>query len=131
MTEASERKLAKRLAIAVVEEGDAAIPRIGPLLEKILAGKSDADRKQFLKSFSKFLRREIARDTLTIVTASAASPASVEEITRDFQTTHPRKLIVQTHTDSSLIGGARIRLGDTIYDASLAGKLDALAAGIH
>ena len=124
-------KLAKRLAVLIVKAGESGIAELKPALEKILAGRSGSDRKQFLKAFQKAASREIAKDTLTIESAQPLEVAVVDQIVQHFSQNREQPLHVQQAIVPDLISGVRVRLGDTVYDASLAHSLQSLAARIH
>lgn len=131
MAKAQDMKLAKRLAVLVLEAGQSGLPELRPALDKILAGRSDAGRKAFLKAFHKAVIRETHKDTLTLESAGPLEEGSVREITRHFSEKHARPLQVVQQTRPELIAGLRARLGDTVYDATVASQLQVLAARIR
>lgn len=77
-----------------------------------------------LLEFSKGIKREIAKTTLTI-----ESPVKITSQMQKIiaKSTHISP-ITQTHTilTPSLLGGLRIRIGDTLIDNSVQDKLDQL-----
>lgn len=131
MVNASDTKLAKRLALLVVEAGEAGPRELKPALEAILANRSIADQRGFLKAFHKAVVREIHRDTLTIESASALSQDIIAQLAASFGEGHSRALQLVQKTNPALIAGLRVRLGDTVYDASLAHNLQILASRIR
>jgi F-type H+-transporting ATPase subunit delta len=131
MADTRDSKLAKRLAQLVVEAGEAGIKELKPALEAILSPRSIADRKAFLKAFHKAVIREIHKDTLTIESAAKLSPDLVAQVVASFGQGHARTLQVIEKTNPSLIAGMRVRLGDTVYDASLSHNLQTLASRIR
>ena len=131
MAKPRDIKLAKRLALLVVEAGQDGVAQLKPALEKLLAGRSATDRKAFLKAFHKAVVREIHKDTLTIESAHALSSEVVDQLVAGFSRSHERPLQVQLQSDPELIAGVRVRLGDTVYDASLSGNLQSLATRIR
>jgi F-type H+-transporting ATPase subunit delta len=124
-------KLAKRLAQLVVDAGDKGISEIKPAIEAILAGRSSADRKAFLKAFLKAADRETQKDTLTVESASALSRDVLAGLVASFSEGHTRPLEVIEKTNPALIAGMRVRLGDSVYDASLSHNLQTLASRIR
>jgi len=131
MLKKTDIKLAKRLARLVVEGGEEALKELRPALEKILSGRSQADRKHFLRFFRKAAERECHKDTLTISSAQSLSPQLKEGIVKHFQGSHPRTLHVIEEAVPELIAGMRVRLGDTVYDASLSSNLKLLSKRIR
>ena len=131
MATSRDIKLAKRLALLVVEAGQEGVAQLKPALEKLLAGRSAADRKAFLKAFHKAVVLEIHKDTLTIESAHELSSEVVDQLVADFSRGRTRPLQVQLKSNPELIAGVRVRLGDTVYDASLSGNLQSLATRIR
>jgi F-type H+-transporting ATPase subunit delta len=131
MAHKKDNKLAKRLAQLVIEAGEKRLPELRPALESILKGKSAKDRKTFLKAFHKAVVREIDKDTLTVESAKALSPEIVQQLVSKFSFDRSRPLIVLETINPDLIAGMKVRLGDTVYDASLANNLQTLASRIH
>lgn len=131
MAATQESKLAKRLARLIVEAGDEGVSQVRPALEKLLAGRSAADRKAFLRTFQKAVEREIRRDSLVIESAQPLTEASAQAIVDRFSAGGARRLHITRQVNPDLIGGVRCRVGDTVYDASVAGNLRALSARIR
>jgi len=131
MTDTADIKLARRLAILVAEKGQSAVPEIRPALDKLLADRSNSEKNRFLKAFLHYLKREIHKDTLIIETAGSPEPAVIDSLTQTFSKDRQRPLHVETRQQPDLIAGVRVRLGDNVYDASIQGKLAALANSIH
>lgn len=131
MATSQDNKLAKRLARLVVEAGEQGVAELKPALEKILAGRSAKDRKAFLKDFHKAAVREIQKETLTVESAQALSPEVLSQLVIKFSEGRERPLQVVQKTNPELIAGMKVRLGDTVYDASLANNLQNLANNIR
>ncbi len=131
MATSQDSKLAKRLALLVVEAGEQGVAELKPALEKILAGRSAKDRKAFLKDFHKAAVREIQKETLTVESAQSLSPEVLSQLVIKFSEGRERPLQVVQKTNPELIAGMKVRLGDTVYDASLANNLQNLANSIR
>lgn len=131
MLNSRDIKLAKQLAQLVVEAGESGIPEIKPAVETILAGRSAADRKAFLKAFHKAASRETQKDTLTVESASQLSGEVLDQLVTRFSEGRSRPLEVVQKTNPELIAGMRVRLGDSVYDASLSHNLQILASRIR
>ena len=131
MATSQDNKLAKRLARLVVEAGEQGVAELKPALEKILAGRSAKDSKAFLKDFHKAAVREIQKETLTVESAQALSPEVLNQLVGKFSEGRDRPLQVVQKSNPELIAGMKVRLGDTVYDASLAYNLQNLANSIR
>ena len=71
--------------------------------------------------------RRAGRSGVEIVSAYALEPAHVALLSEALGRRLGRELTVETSVDDSLIGGVVIRVGDSVIDASLAGRLRELA----
>ena len=131
MAVSRDNKLAKRLAVLIVEAGEDGLSDLKPALERILAGRSNKDRKEFLRAFHKAVVREIQKDTLTIESAHALEETVLDKLISQFSEGRERPLQINQKTNPDLIAGVRVRLGDTVYDASLANNLQSLASRIR
>jgi F-type H+-transporting ATPase subunit delta len=60
------------------------------------------------------------------ITAEPLSPEMEAKIRIDLRTKLGGEPILETVVDPSLIGGAVLRLGDTVYDGSIANQLNSL-----
>ena len=58
-----------------------------------------------------------------ITTAAAVAPEQVEQIAAALAASLGRRPILETVVDPALIGGAVLRIGDTVYDGSVANQL--------
>ncbi len=124
----TSRRLAKRLATLAAASGEQALGEIGPALEKLIGQKTLSDRKAFIRAFLAYFRRELRSNQLHVEYAGSLTDAMVEAIRTAFTEKEKRSLQVITEEQPNLISGFRVRLGDNIYDASIAGRLDRLAA---
>ena len=71
--------------------------------------------------------RRAGRSAVEIVSAYALEPAHVAMLGEAIGRRLGRELTIETSVDDSLIGGVVIRVGDSVIDASLAGRLRELA----
>lgn len=131
MAKEAQSKMAKRLAILVVEGGEASVPEIRPALEKLLEGRSVSDRKAFLKAFHSAVVRELHKDTLIVESAEELPEEVLQQVVSGFRREEGRALHVVRRVNPDLIAGIRVRLGDTVYDASLSSNLNQLASRIR
>ena len=123
-------QLAKKLVeLSHDENGVITEAKVG----EVLAGLKQVEHRHHLavlKSFLNYLRREVALQTAVVSTPSALSEAALKEIEAKFTQTYGRRISAQTKEDASLIAGVRVRVGDDVYDASVAGHLQRLAENV-
>jgi F-type H+-transporting ATPase subunit delta len=65
-----------------------------------------------------------------IISALAISDEQVKQLVSALETKYQRKVTAKVETDAQLIGGVKIVVGDKVIDATVRGKLDAMAAAL-
>jgi len=65
----------------------------------------------------------LGRAKAQVTSAFALTPEQQQEIARKFGALTGKEVTVETAVDPSLLGGIRVRIGDTLYDGSLSTKL--------
>lgn len=127
----SQIKVAKRLAVLVAEQGEAAVSQIRPTLKVLIGDEPLATRRAFCRTFLQFLNREIRAREVRIEHAGPVTEAEVEQIVARFSTETGHKVSPRLIDNPDLIGGLRVSVGDNVYDASVAGSLSRLALSVN
>ena len=83
-----------------------------------------------LKTFLNYIRREISQQTAVVFTPSTLSDDTLKSIESQFTSQYNRPIRAILKNDHSLIAGVRVRIGDDMYDASVAGRLQRLAENV-
>lgn len=65
-----------------------------------------------------------------IISALQMNDEQVKQLVAQLESKYQRKVTAQVETDASLIGGVKIVVGDKVIDATVRGKLDAMAAAL-
>ncbi|HTD91518.1 MAG TPA: F0F1 ATP synthase subunit delta [Burkholderiales bacterium] len=65
-----------------------------------------------------------------IISALPISGDQVKQLVAQLEAKYQRKVAVQVEIDATLIGGVKIVIGDKVIDATVRGKLDAMAAAL-
>lgn len=123
-------QLAKKLVELSKDNGVVTEAKVG----EVLAGLKQVQHRHHLtvlKSFLNYLRREIALQTAVVSTPAALSADALKEIEAKFTNLYGRPVSAVTQQDTSLIAGVRVRVGDDVYDASVAGRLQRLAESVN
>ena len=84
-----------------------------------------------LKAYLHYIRKAIAEQTAVVATPGALSSEALAAIESNFSKVYDRPITAVTTTDASLIAGVRVRVGDDVYDASVAGRLKRLAESVN
>lgn len=124
-------KLAKKL-VELSKEANGVVTQ--SKVGEVLAGLKEVIVRRYLlvlKTYLYYLRREIALQTAVVSTPGALAPESLAAIAAKFTAQYGRPIAAETKIDASLIAGVRVRVGDDVYDASVAGRLKRFAESVH
>lgn len=122
-------RFAKKLVELSKDNGVVTEAKVG----EVLAGLKQVQHRHHLtvlKTFLNYLRREIALQTAVVSTPAALSDEALKAIEATYSKMYGRPVTAVTKQDTSLIAGVRVRVGDDVYDASVAGRLQRLAENV-
>lgn len=101
--------------------------RVSPLLVnflKVVSRRGRLDALGVIHRQARLLYDQMrGRVHVELTTAAAVDPARVDEIGRSLRATLGGEPVLRHVTDPDLIGGAVLRVGDTVYDGSVAAQL--------
>lgn len=103
-------------------------------VEKVLSGLRETklrDLKAVLKAYLDTVKKAVREQTITVEYAGAISPEALKQISEKYEAQYDRKLEVVTEENEELIAGIRVSVADDVYDASVAGRLQALATQVQ
>ena len=123
-------KLAKKLLELSKDNGVVTESKVG----EVLAGLQQVQHRHHLtvlKTFLNYLRREVALQTAVVSTPTKLSDDALKAIEVQFSKLYNRPVSAVTQADTNLIAGVRVRVGDDVYDASVAGRLQRLAESVN
>ena len=123
-------KLAKKLLELSKDSGVVTESKVG----EVLAGLQQVHPRHHLtvlKTFLNYLRREVALQTAVVSTPTKLSDDALKAIEVQFSKLYNRPVSAVTQRDTNLIAGVRVRVGDDVYDASVAGRLQRLAESVN
>lgn len=95
---------------------------------KVVAARGRLGYVQYISSAARTLRdeslgRKVARVTSAVPLDDALRNQVVERLSASLNS----QIVLRERVDPSLIGGLVIRVGDTVYDSSVAGRLNGMA----
>ena len=120
-------QLAKKL-VALSKDSEGIIT--GSKVDQVLSGLKQVQPRHYLsllKCYLGHIRREIALQTAEVTAPSAISKDALKAIEQHYSTIYGRSIRARSITEESLIAGVRVRVGDDLYDASIAGQLSRIA----
>ena len=101
--------------------------RVSPQVESLLGVMNRRNRMHVLpavvRAFRKLLDRREGKIEVTLTTAAALEPAQQEAIEQELSASLKQKAVVRVRVDEGLLGGAVLRIGDRVYDASIRARL--------
>jgi F-type H+-transporting ATPase subunit delta len=100
-------------------------------LVQVLIANGRLERMPQIRALYEGLRRE--HEGVLQVRITAAQPIADEQLkalVARLEQKHRRKVRVEVDVDPRLIGGARMAVGDKVIDATVRGRLDAMAAAL-
>lgn len=99
---------------------------------KVLANKNRFDCLRAVDRSARALIYELTdRVDVQIKTAEPLNDESIANVRTNLERTLGTNVILHAHVDPELIGGIVVRVGDTVYDASLANRLTRLRHDIY
>ena len=122
-------RLAKKLVELSKDKGVVTEAKV----TEVLAGLKQVQHRHHLtvlKTFLSYLRREIALQTAVVMTPGALSDDALKAIEATYSKMYDRPVSAVIQQATSLIAGVRVRVGDDVYDASVAGRLQRLAENV-
>ncbi len=123
-------QFAKKLVELSKEGGVVTEAGVSEVLKALKQGQH-RNHLAVLKLFRNYIRREITLQTAVVSTPSNLNQANLEMIETHFTKKYNRPINVVLQQDDSLIAGVRVRVGDDVYDASIAGNLQRLAENVY
>lgn len=78
------------------------------------------------ESYVKIAGEATGQARAVVYTAKALSDAELAGVATQFEQVTGKKIIAEQMVDPALLGGVQVRIGDRLYDGSLAGKLERL-----
>ncbi len=80
-----------------------------------------------LKILKVKVAQTMAQQTLEVTSSSPLSESMLESLEKSFTQKYQKSVKVKSFIDPSLIGGLKVRIGDDVYDASIAAQLNQIA----
>ncbi|ANS76144.1 ATP synthase F0F1 subunit delta [Paenibacillus yonginensis] len=81
---------------------------------------------ELLESYIRISGEALGLATAVVYTTYPLNEEEKQEVSEHFGALVQKKIRVENVVDNSLLGGMKVVIGDTLYDGSLAGKLDRL-----
>ncbi|MCL1631270.1 F0F1 ATP synthase subunit delta [Sporolactobacillus sp. CPB3-1] len=93
------------------------------LLRLLIDRKREAIIEDVLEAYTRMANEKRGILDATITTAVALDDQEQQELADRLGTALGKKLSIHAYVDKAIIGGIQLRIGDRLYDGSIAGKL--------
>ena len=123
------QQLARQLFKLSVVDGAVNAERVAGVLQYIEKHKP-ARAVAVLHAYQRLVAAEIARGQAVVEHAGPITPGVLASIESSMSTKYGRKIATVTKPNDKLLAGFRVRVGDDVYESSVAGQLDALANAV-
>jgi F-type H+-transporting ATPase subunit delta len=123
------QQLARQLFKLSLADGTVSAERVEGVLAWVEKSRP-ANPLLVLKAYQRLVGVELGRSQVRVEHAGAVSEAVLQSITSALAKKYGRPLTVSAQPNPALLAGLRVRVGDDIYESSVAGQLAALAAAV-
>lgn len=121
------QQLARQLCRLSVEAGNVSAERVGGVLA-YLQKNPPRQPVAVLKQYRRLIARELGRSQALVEHAGAIHAGILRALETALTLKYQRPIATAVRPNPRLIAGLRIRVGDDIYESSVAGQLATLTA---
>ncbi|MGF1484246.1 MAG: F0F1 ATP synthase subunit delta [Opitutales bacterium] len=126
MTNKERLQIAKKLvALSKGEDGRLSEERIGLVLQA-LRGNPPSGLRALLKQYLRLAERERGLYTARIETAGTLATAMQDDLRAFLESHYARSVDLEVRENTALIAGVRVRIGDDVWERSVAASLERL-----
>jgi F-type H+-transporting ATPase subunit delta len=123
------QKLARQFFRMSVVDGVVSAERVEGVLAYVEKHRP-ANPVMVLKAYQRLVATEIAKGEAVVEHVGAVSAAMLGAIAEAMTKRYDRKVVATSRPSDSLIAGLRVRVGDDVYESSIAGQLAALSQAL-
>lgn len=120
--------LDKRTAVMHEMLGPDMLPQVGNLLALALRRRRLESMPQVASEFRRLYNKRAGIVQAMATSALALDNAELAALTKRLEQMTGAKIELATTVDPSILGGIQVRIGDTLYDGSVRGRLERLRA---
>lgn len=107
-------------------DGELSAERVAGILEYVEKHRP-SHAAAVLKAYHRLVAAAVARGQAVIEHAGPVDPAAVATVTATLSGRYGRPITSMPRRNDALIAGLRVRVGDDVYESSVAGQLAVLA----
>jgi len=106
------------------------LPQLGNLLGLVLRRRRVDSLPRIAREYRRLYNRRAGIVEATATSALELDQAELAALTTRLETMSGNKIELATAIDPSILGGIQVRIGDTLYDGSVRGRLERLRASL-
>ncbi len=103
-------------------EGKVAEPVLATVYIMVERGRGELIG-ELLRYYAKIVDEVLGKVSAQVSSPQPLSEESKQQVADTFSTLTGKSIVIENIVDPALLGGIRVRIGDRLYDGSLAGKL--------
>ena len=123
------QQLARQFLKLSIVNGDVSADRVTGILQYIEKHRP-AHSVAILKAYQRLIGSEIARTEARIEHAGPADASMLANIAASMTNKYGRRITSVARRNDALLAGLRVRVGDDVYESSVAGQLATLASAV-
>lgn len=120
------QQVAKQLFSLSLVDGAVSPERVSGVLEYVEKHRP-ANPLLVLRAYQRLIEVELAKSRAVVEHAGNVDNAVLKNIAAALTTRYKRNVTAVSKPNSSLIAGLRVKIGDDVFESSVAGRLQALA----
>lgn len=120
------QQLARQFFRMSVVDGVVSPERVAGVLEYIEKHKV-AQSLHVLETYHRLVARELAKSHALVEHAGSLGAGILDSIAASMTARYGRKISATAKPNASLIAGVRVRIGDDVYENSIAARLESLS----
>lgn len=111
--------------------GKEMLPQMGNLLGLVLRRRRLDSLPQITREFKRLYNRRAGVVDATATSALELDQQEISDLTTRLETMTGKKVELATAVDPAILGGIQVRIGDTLYDGSVRGRLERLRSRLE
>lgn len=123
------QQLARQFFKLSLEDGAVSPARVSGILEYIEKHRP-AHPVAVLKAYRRLIAAEVARGQALVEHAGNLAPSALDQIAAAMTRKYSRRIAGVARRNDALLAGLRVRVGDDVYESSVAAQLATLAAAV-
>ena len=123
------QQFARQLFKMSIVDGAVSADRVSGVLQYIEKHRP-ANPVIVLKAYARLIAAELAKGEAVVEHAGAINAATLAAVAAAMTKKYSRPVTATAQPNAALLAGLRVRVGDDVYESSVAAQLNALAAAV-